>query len=384
MAEDSSSGRTNLSFLRVLRILRLVRLVRLARVLRFVRQLRTLVCSIGVSMQSLGWTVMLIMLLIYVIGIYFTQSVSAQKREGGDLNSATFISLDYYFGTLGRSILTLFEAITGGVDWDELCNPLIAEISTFTGLLFCCYILFAVFALMNVVTGVFVESALQGSAQDKESQIVGTLEDLFVEFDVDNSGTIAEEEFHAMLQDAGAISQFKALDVNMHQAKSLFHLIDIERTGVIDIDAFIMGCLRLRGTARAADMTTLIYELKRFMSKWQSHAVFLESEVTKLAQDGRSERSGSKHRCLEASGSKDLSGTHSPKPEEEAVEVLEHSDSLPAQQSRSAPIPRGPMMQRKSIAGQNLTFGPALGKAEKKSMMKSLQESLKNRLSTGS
>jgi hypothetical protein len=285
--DNNSSGAGNMSFLRVLRILRLVRLVRLARVLRFVRQLRTLVCSIAVSLQSLGWTVMLIMLMIYVVGIYYTQMVSTHKRSlsSEDRLRETFQSLDFYFGSLGRSVLTLFEAISSGVDWDALAHPLNKEISPFMGFVFSCYIAFAVLAMMNVVTGVFVESALQGSAQDKESQIVGTLEELFVEFDVDQNGTIAEDEFDSMISSPKVMGQFKALDVNMHQAKSLFNLIDVERTGVIDIDAFIMGCLRLRGTARAADMTTLMYELKRFMSKWQSHAMFLEAEITKMQKD---------------------------------------------------------------------------------------------------
>lgn len=275
---NAGSGGGNLSFLRVLRVLRLVRLVRLARVLRYVRQLRTLVCSIAVSLQSLGWTVLLIMLMIYVVGIYVTQMVSDQRSQlsAEEQSRESFAKLDYYFGSLGRSILTLFEAITGGVDWDELANPLSVEISTLTGAFFACYIAFAILAMMNVVTGVFVESALQGSAQDKESQIVNTLQDLFEEFDEDRSGKISEEEFRTMCANPNCVSQLKALDVNLIQARSLFHLIDIDRSGEIPINAFIMGCLRLRGTARAADMTTLIFELKRFMSRWQAHANMVE------------------------------------------------------------------------------------------------------------
>jgi voltage-gated sodium channel len=292
-AEEASSSGGNFSALRVLRVLRLVRLVRLARVLRFVRQLRTLVMSIAVSLQSLGWTVMLIVLMIYVVGIYLTQLTSTHRKEAdrGDLSASpeTLQKMDFYFGTLGRSILTLFEAITGGVDWDELAHPLSSEISPLVAFFFACYIAFAVLAMMNVVTGVFVESALQGSTQDKESQIMETLENLFIEFDMDDTGKIHEAEFLHMISNPNTAQQFKALDVTTHQAKSLFHLIDVDRSGVIDIEAFIMSCLRLRGNARAADMTTLIYELKRFMAKWQSHAVNLESALSKLQKDFSSE-----------------------------------------------------------------------------------------------
>merc|ERR1719162_1946440 len=73
---DSEGANLNLSFLRLLRVLRLVRLVRLVRVLRFIRELRTLVTSIFGSLMSLTWTITLLVLVIYVVSLFFTQVVS--------------------------------------------------------------------------------------------------------------------------------------------------------------------------------------------------------------------------------------------------------------------------------------------------------------------
>merc|ERR1719487_266589 len=106
----------NLSFLRVLRILRLIRIIRLVRILRLIGELRTLVMSIVCSLKSLGWTITLLFLIIYSVSVYFTQMVSDHK---GPHHPELF----RYFGTLDLSILSLFQAITGGCDWKDLVDP---------------------------------------------------------------------------------------------------------------------------------------------------------------------------------------------------------------------------------------------------------------------
>eukprot|EP00913_Durusdinium_trenchii_P003197 g2957.t1 len=64
--------------------------------------------------------------------------------------------------------------MTGGVDWNDLSLPL-EPISPIMSLIFALYIAFAVplfsrqtvLAMMNVVTGVFVESALGSAREDR-------------------------------------------------------------------------------------------------------------------------------------------------------------------------------------------------------------------------
>merc|ERR1712232_745816 len=103
----------------------------------------------------------------------------------------------------------------------------------------------------------------------------------------DGTGTISEEEFKALLEEKDTELRFSALQIDMHQARCLFALLDVEMKGEIDIESFILGCLRLRGTARAVDMTTLIYEHKRFAALWQRHATMLETAVLSICPESR-------------------------------------------------------------------------------------------------
>ena len=77
-----------------------------------------------------------------------------------------------YFGSVPRAVLSLYQGMTGGVDWNDMSLPLERSLSPIFALVFALYIAFAVLAMMNVVTGVFVESAL-GSAREERDEMWG-------------------------------------------------------------------------------------------------------------------------------------------------------------------------------------------------------------------
>eukprot|EP00913_Durusdinium_trenchii_P017499 g16443.t1 len=69
VGDDSAAGsQGNLGFMRVVRVLRLLRILRLVRILQFVNELRTMVMSVASSMRSLVWTLVLMLLMMYIIG----------------------------------------------------------------------------------------------------------------------------------------------------------------------------------------------------------------------------------------------------------------------------------------------------------------------------
>uniref|UniRef100_A0A7S0FNW2 EF-hand domain-containing protein n=1 Tax=Pyrodinium bahamense TaxID=73915 RepID=A0A7S0FNW2_9DINO len=284
LTDSDTEGGGNLSFLRVLRILRLVRVVRLARVLRLVRQLRTLVTSIGASLQSLAWTVMLIVFIIYVVGIYFTQLVTNERigATAAELDSQNMQMMARYFGTLERSCLSLFQSISGGVSWEIILSPLVEDVSWLVAPLFTLYIAFSLLAMMNVVTGVFVESALQSSAEDKEEFFASQLLELIMQHGENDDGYLWAHVLEGMVANPETAQRLAALDIKKAEALNLFKLIDIERTGVISITSFIQACLRLRGAARSIDVTTMMFEQKRFLKEWQAHAARMEELVVRL------------------------------------------------------------------------------------------------------
>jgi len=258
---DTSKVTFDFSILRVFRILRLVRIVRVIRVLRFIADLRTLVYSVFGTFKQFLWTVMLIFLLVYITGVLFTQIVAdfTVSLDLGDPRSmAASLKVKRHFGSLSRSILSLFASITGGVDWEDMVDPLIEHIHPVLAIIFCAYIAFGVFALLNVVTGLFVQSAMTAALQDRESYLVNHVRELFVESDADGSGVVSWGEFQAQLNSKSMKEYFKHLDIDISEAQGLFSLLDSNSDGEITADEFLNGSLRLRGQARALEMEVVM------------------------------------------------------------------------------------------------------------------------------
>jgi voltage-gated sodium channel len=281
---QTSSKSANFSFMRIMRILRLIRVVRLVRLLHLIQELRTLVSSLLGSLKSLMWTMALLLLLIYIISVYFTQVVSdhrllTKNEENGEASSEELDDLYRFFQSVPRAILSLFQAMSGGIDWDSLANPLATEISPFLGFVIAMYIAFALLAVMNVVTGVFVESAMKGAQHEQEVFMVQHARKLFMSGDRGRSGKINWVEFQNQMDDPEMQVYFKLIEVDFEEASELFQLMDIGKGGEVDYEEFLNGCLRLRGHAKAIDLVTLMLESRRHYHQWSLHMAALEKDV---------------------------------------------------------------------------------------------------------
>merc|ERR1719359_2206297 len=89
------------------------------------------------------------------------------------------------------------------------------------------------------------------------------MRDLFQAVDADQSGSITWDELHSHLSDEAVKAYFSLVQIEISEAEGLFHLLDVDESGEVGIEEFIMGCMRLKGTAKSIDMATLLYEHKR-------------------------------------------------------------------------------------------------------------------------
>jgi hypothetical protein len=281
----SSSSYGQFNYLRVLRILRLTRIVRLVRLLRLIGELKTIVDSILGSMRSLFWTMLLLMLFIYMIGVYFTQEVADHRVAvmENEIRDEKDDELEYHFNSLIRTLLTLYASMTGGVDWESVAAPLIDRISPVMGVLYAMYIAFSVLAFMNVITGVFVESALHQAKSAQDHDLIHQARELFAKCDESGSGKLSIETIHSQLSNPEMEVYFKMLDVDISEAEGLFKLLDIDESGQVDYEEFLEGCMRLRGNARAIDVVTVMIEGRKLSRKWQAHARVVENDLNFVA-----------------------------------------------------------------------------------------------------
>merc|ERR1712032_81466 len=199
------------------------------------------------------------------------QGVIDFQQTGESLPQEDLHKLLEYFGTLDCSILALFEAMSGGISWGELVVVLRPLPLLYT-MIFLFFICVSIFAVVNIVTGVFVENAMHSAQKDKDTivqdevcekqEYVKRIRGVFQDMDIDDRGEITLERFEDAVQDENmhAYLTFMGLDIN--EVRTLFFLLDRDQTGCIDIEEFLVGCLRLKGEARGLDMAKLLYEVE--------------------------------------------------------------------------------------------------------------------------
>jgi len=278
----------NGSVLRTLRVVRLVKIMRLARLMRMISELRTILSCLSGSMKSLFWNVVLLWMVVYILGVYFTQVVSDYKRSKMQEHPDAELDdnhklLDTHFGSLSKSFLALFQSVTGGIDWDTAARPLF-EVGWTAGAIFMLYILFTTLAVLNVVTGIFVDTALKSAKADKDAYMVNQVWDLFTHTDYDASGRVHWEEFKEALDTVEMQEYFKEIDVDLAEAKVIFKLLDVDNEGALKPMDFLSGCMRLRGPAKALDMRVLMQKHRNMEEKLRDHSLQVEQCLSWLCE----------------------------------------------------------------------------------------------------
>eukprot|EP00930_Biecheleria_cincta_P096756 TRINITY_DN88550_c0_g1_i1.p1 TRINITY_DN88550_c0_g1~~TRINITY_DN88550_c0_g1_i1.p1 ORF type:complete len:609 (-),score=80.78 TRINITY_DN88550_c0_g1_i1:194-2020(-) len=262
---------SNIRIIRIVRITRLARVLRIIKVIRFIRALRTLVHSILVTLKSLAWALVLLTLIIYVFGILFTDAVTSYLSEVDKSQNPELVASLSRFRSLHISMHTLFRCVSDGLDWDIVAAPL-TEISWFWGYAFSGYIAFSCFAVLNVMTGVFCQSAQESAQRDHDLLVqsmlmdrqrnLAMLQSIFQTIERNGHGFITLLEFEQRFEDDAVRAFFQSLDLEPQDAWTLFKLLDTEGTGDVDAAEFVEGCMRLKGPAKSIDIAGLMHECK--------------------------------------------------------------------------------------------------------------------------
>lgn len=258
----------NSAIVRVLRLLRLLRVVRFVRIFRLLREMRALISSIANSLKSLGWAVFLLAMVIYSIGLYTTELVAHRRIDGGKLSAQTV----EYFGTLESSMLSLIEAIFGGVDWGAIARTLGNDLSPLMLVMFVFYVGFAIMVLMNVVTGVFLESVVKSTQANKDIFLVENAREIFKNVNGGlKDGKMNFEEFMTKIHTRAMQDFFQGIDVDPEEAKVLFHLLDVDGSGVLSAEEFLCGSMRLRGPTKSLETALLSHDVRMMRRQLQKH-----------------------------------------------------------------------------------------------------------------
>lgn len=310
---DSTSGGdlnvNNVRLIRIARIARLARLLRVARLVRFVRAFSILLYSIASTFKSLIWASLLMIVVMYFFGIVFSQAAvealhfcDGQGLSEGvsencmKLTGAEIEDLETFWGDLPTAMFSLFKSMTGGIDWQDVVQPL-STLSDMWVMLFVFFVVFAEFALLNVITGVFCQSAIESAQHDRElmskellqnkalyvSKVKAQFQDMFQVLDSGGSGEVTIESFLKHTKDPVVQAYFAMLDLEAADAFSLFQLLNAEGH-VVDAEEFVDGCLRLKGNARSIDLAKLRQESRNIQQRLQTLVQTVDAKMTQVVE----------------------------------------------------------------------------------------------------
>eukprot|EP00434_Breviolum_minutum_P021961 symbB.v1.2.019386.t1/scaffold1572.1/size111004/2 len=277
LSPSMSTGQLRL--LRSIRFARALRSIRIVRLFRYIGALRTLALSILSTMVSLFWTLALLIILFYSFGVVLTQLVVEHCRFlGMEAVSGKIAPMQYcpetlrkYWHNVPESMLTLFMAISQGLNWEDAMEPL-REVSVLAVILVILYVVITVFAILNVVTGVFLNTAIESAGADKDvatirqvhakAQQVEALQQIFREIDRENDNEVNFEDVRNAMSSGELASFMESLGISTDDVRTLFMLLDSEHKGLIDLDEFVSGCMQLHGPAKSMQMAKMSYENK--------------------------------------------------------------------------------------------------------------------------
>lgn len=297
----------SVSFLRVTKIARLFRLGRILRafrVMKFLRSIRSMLISISGSILHLLSAILLMCIFMFVVSLVIMQGITNDLPKLPQQLSSNAVSLATWFddspehpdvediarlyGSLPKTMMTLFLTVSGGLEWSKAAGPVV-KLDLYYGVIWTAYIAFMMFGLLNVLTGIFVETAMNAMNGDKDNMIQAQMEEreslisaittVFMDSEKEVSGQMTEHEMDVILRDPEVVAYFNAIGVDTTEAMGLFQLLDDDDSGTVSIDEFVTGFLRLKGSAKAVDMVTLMYE-NRKISKLLK-CVFNEARSTR-------------------------------------------------------------------------------------------------------
>eukprot|EP00434_Breviolum_minutum_P043275 symbB.v1.2.038570.t1/scaffold5948.1/size22232/2 len=279
MASASGAGNVlgDASILRVFRLLRLTRLLRMARLIRMVPELLIMVKAVASAARSVGFTLILLGICLYVFAIAF-RAILEDTTVGNN-----------YFRNVPLSMHSLFMHGTFLDSVSDLMDEMLSDSPFGFGLMYIFIIMSAV-TIMNMLIGVLCEVITAVADAEKEALQVSWTTEVLQQClqagaDTNNDGCIDLDEFQHMIESPQVRRVLREADVD---ATTLINFADVlfegegeELLTKIPFSEFMSRTLKLRGsnTATVKDLV----DLRKWMHKELHQLRRLQTRMSQLA-----------------------------------------------------------------------------------------------------
>jgi len=266
----------NVTYFRSLRVVKVAKALRLVRVITGAEALRNIfICIIG-SMMNFVWSILMLTVVLYVFSLLLVISAGNHLQEIGDDTSDAAESLRsellLMYGSIQQSMLTLYKATTGGDDWSLSYNA-IASTGWVPSIVYLFFVAFMQIALVNIITGIFVDTALQKLAPDREATALShhkekelaaeNMRSLWREVAETDDGYLTTEDFRSGLRGTKIPYQLEDMGLSIDNVSHFFRVLQRHSSedGKVRINNFVHGCMRLKGAASSYDIQEMRSEI---------------------------------------------------------------------------------------------------------------------------
>jgi len=288
--EEVANTGSDVLYVRVLRLFRFVRTLRVVRTFPIFHTLRTLSNAIKDSVVCFCWAMVLLCFVIFMFAAGFVP-VLVDFADSGTASENHLDFLRTFFPSLSRTLLTLFMSVTGGLSWWDV-ESVFLDISPWLAIAFALYVSLMHLALMNIVTGVFVNGALEQSQLDRDSMAkmeldrrqadMERLRAMFAKVDSLDTGRITMGQFLEFWEMEDVKVLFAVMGLDISDAMCFFESLDVDGSRELELEEFVMGCMKLRGCAKNLDMATILRENKNIMEKLEKSTRHMERQLEQL------------------------------------------------------------------------------------------------------
>ncbi|CAE7390242.1 Scn10a [Symbiodinium pilosum] len=237
-------------------------------------------CVLG-SFLQIFWCLAMIVFVLYVFSLLIVQGIVDLRISAGEtLKDEDVIKLEYYYPSVGQTLLTLFQSTTAGLDWRDAFEAL-EKGGPFLSVVFLVYISIFTISIWNIVTSTFVEKAMKLAKPDLDSMLLEQsmrdlkdteeLENLFRPYATQNAD--GEEEISLSdLQDAADEAEFllylSVRGIDVKNVKLFFYMLgSMHKNSVVDLKSLVKACVRMKGFATSIDLQSVSFEAKLMHSQ---------------------------------------------------------------------------------------------------------------------
>ncbi|CAK9089653.1 unnamed protein product [Durusdinium trenchii] len=280
----------------LVRILRLARLARAVRLMVQFRVLWQLVQGLLHSVSTLLWTFLMVMILVYGFAIVGIETIHVDLTL--PLEHPYNVAVMQNFDRFSDAMLTLFQCFTLD-SAGEVYRPLITHNPVLIAYFMTVILVMAV-SLMNLVTAIMVNSALDQASEDKDvkrayeavqkRKQLEQLKVMFLELDTDGSGELTLEELKTAPEEVR--EQLEAV-AGTEDIEGLFQMLDYDGGGSLDTSEFCEGVLKASTSEKPLELTRLVKQCSdilrlcrnMYVNQKQKTAGDMEKELKQLQKN---------------------------------------------------------------------------------------------------